>query len=391
MQSIEQVEQHFLENEKDAVEVGLHRAGLQLRRQRPEHRHRLRQPEGLERAQVARPARRGRRRARDGRADADQGRVRLRVRAAADARARHRAAASTSTSRTTRASATRRWSPRATSSSARRRRASCWPTSARTARKTRRSSASTIDTEQGGVRSGSRSPTSTTRSSTAWGGQYIDDFVDRGRVKRVYVQADAPFRMVPEDFNRWSVRNEHGRDGAVLGLRHVALGVRLAAPRALQRRRRPSRSTARRRPASAPATRWPRSSDSSRSCRTGIGLEWTGGLLPGARRRARRRRCSTRCRCWSCSCASRRCTRAGRIPTAVLLVVPLGILGAVLATTLRGMERDVYFQVAMLTTVGLSSKNAILIIEFAKENLEQRHGSRRGDDAAPCATACARS
>jgi multidrug efflux pump len=59
------------------------------------------------------------------------------------------------------------------------------------------------------------------------------------------------------------------------------------------------------------------------------------------------------------------------IPTAVLLVVPLGILGTVLAAILRGMERDVYFQVAMLTTVGLSSKNAILIIAFAKENLER--------------------
>jgi multidrug efflux pump len=59
------------------------------------------------------------------------------------------------------------------------------------------------------------------------------------------------------------------------------------------------------------------------------------------------------------------------IPTAVLLVVPLGILGTVLAATLRGMERDVYFQVAMLTTVGLSSKNAILIIAFAKENLDR--------------------
>ena len=58
------------------------------------------------------------------------------------------------------------------------------------------------------------------------------------------------------------------------------------------------------------------------------------------------------------------------VPTAVLLVAPLGILGAVLANTLRGMERDVYFQVAMLTTVGLSSKNAILIVEFAKANYE---------------------
>ena len=62
------------------------------------------------------------------------------------------------------------------------------------------------------------------------------------------------------------------------------------------------------------------------------------------------------------------------VPTAVLLVAPLGILGAVLANTLRGMERDIYFQVAMLTTVGLTSKNAILIVEFAKENLEKGAG-----------------
>src|SRR3546814_3949411 len=62
--------------------------------------------------------------------------------------------------------------------------------------------------------------------------------------------------------------------------------------------------------------------------------------------------------------------RSWTIPTAVLLVAPLGILGAVLANTFRGMERDVYFQVAMLTTVGLTSKNAILIVEFAKANLE---------------------
>ena len=91
-------------------------------------------------------------------------------------------------------------------------------------------------------------------------------------------------------------------------------------------------------------------------------------------RPGRRRRCSTRCRCWSSSCASRRMYESWAIPTAVMLVVPLGILGAVLATTLRGMERDVYFQVAMLTTVGLSSKNAILIIAFAKDNLAQGHG-----------------
>ena len=72
--------------------------------------------------------------------------------------------------------------------------------------------------------------------SLAWGGRYIDDFIDRGRVKRVYLQADAPYRMVPEDFSRWFVRNRAGSMVPVLGLCHFALGVRTAIPAALQRR-----------------------------------------------------------------------------------------------------------------------------------------------------------
>ena len=75
--------------------------------------------------------------------------------------------------------------------------------------------------------------------SVAWGGQYIDDFIDRGRVKRVMIQSDAPFRMAPEDFNKWSVRNAQGRDGAVLRVRHDLVGIRQPAPRALQRHRPP--------------------------------------------------------------------------------------------------------------------------------------------------------
>ena len=149
--------------------------------------------------------------------------------------------------------------------------------------------------------------------AVAWGSQYIDDFIDRGRVKRVIVQADAPFRMVPEDFDRWSVRNAQGRDGAVPRLRHLALGLRLAAAGALQRRvgdehqrraragrelgRRDGRSRAARR-AAAPGHR-----------------AWSGpARRTRSARRARRRRSSTRCRSWSCSCASPRCTRAGPCP-----------------------------------------------------------------------------
>ena len=79
------------------------------------------------------------------------------------------------------------------------------------------------------------------------------------------------------------------------------------------------------------------------------------------------------------------------IPTAILLAVPLGVIGAVIATALRGLERDIYFQVAMLTTIGLASKNAILIVEFAKEYVEHGHGRDRRRRCMPCAIGCARS
>ena len=70
--------------------------------------------------------------------------------------------------------------------------------------------------------------------SIAWGGRYIDDFIDRGRVKHVIMQADAPFRMAPEDFSRWYVRNAQGQMVSIGLVRHLALGVRVAAARALQ-------------------------------------------------------------------------------------------------------------------------------------------------------------
>ena len=72
--------------------------------------------------------------------------------------------------------------------------------------------------------------------AVAWGGRYIDDFIDRGRVKHVIVQADAPFRMVPEDFGRWYVRNAQGHMVSTGLVRELALGIRLAAAGALQRR-----------------------------------------------------------------------------------------------------------------------------------------------------------
>jgi len=205
--------------------------------------------------------------------------------------------------------------------------------------------------------------------SAAWGGRYIDDFVDRGRVKRVYVQADAPFRMTPEDFNLWSVKNDQGemvpfsafasshwdygsprleRYNGVPAMEiqgeaapGVASGDAMAEIERIAGELPPGFSVA-----------WTALSYQEREAGSQTPLLYTLSLLI----------------VFLCLAAL---YESWSVPTAVLLVAPLGILGAVLANTMRGMERDIYFQVAMLTTVGLTSKNAILIVEFAKENLEK--------------------
>ena len=203
----------------------------------------------------------------------------------------------------------------------------------------------------------------------AWGGQYIDDFMDRGRVKRVFVQADAPFRMAPEDFEKWSVRNAAG---AMVPFRAFA-STRwdFGSPR-LERYNGVSAMQI-----NGEAAPGVSSGDAMAEVETlvaqlprGIGLEWTGQSYQEREAGAQAPMLYTLSVLVVFLCLAA-LYESWSIPTAVLLVAPLGILGTVLAATFRGLDRDVYFQVAMLTTVGLSSKNAILIVEFAKENVEK--------------------
>ena len=205
--------------------------------------------------------------------------------------------------------------------------------------------------------------------STAWGGRYIDDFIDRGRVKRVYLQADAPFRMVPEDLQLWSVRNAQGE--MVPFSAFASSSWSYGSPRLeryeglpavqIQGEAAPGISTGEamaeieRLAAELPAgtnVAWTGLSYQEREAGAQTPLLYTLSLLV----------------VFLCLAAL---YESWTIPTAVLLAAPLGILGTVLAGWLRGLERDIYFQVAMLTTVGLTSKNAILIIAFAKDYLER--------------------
>jgi multidrug efflux pump len=205
--------------------------------------------------------------------------------------------------------------------------------------------------------------------AAAWGGQYIDDFVDRGRVKRVYVQADAPFRMVPEDFARWSVRNSKGE--MVPFPAFASWRWDYGPPRLERYNGSPSfEINGEAAPGVSSGTAMAEVEKLVARLPRGVGLEWTGQSFQEREAGAQTPLLYTLSVLVVFLCLAA-LYESWAIPTAVLLVVPIGILGTVLATTLRGMERDVFFQVAMLTTVGLSSKNAILIIAFAKDNLEK--------------------
>ena len=213
-------------------------------------------------------------------------------------------------------------------------------------------------------------PTSAINStlSAAWGGLYVNDFIDRGRVKRVYLQADAPFRMTPEDLNLWSVRSDAGRmvPFAAFATSHWEYG----SPRLERYNGMPAMEiNGEAAPGTSTGTAMREVERLAAQLPTGFGVEWTAVSFQERQAGAQTPLLYALSLLIVFLCLAA-LYESWSIPTAVLLVAPIGILGAALANTLFGLDRDVYFQVAMLTTVGLTSKNAILIIEFAKSNFE---------------------
>jgi multidrug efflux pump len=202
----------------------------------------------------------------------------------------------------------------------------------------------------------------------AWGGRYIDDFIDRGRIKHVRVQADAPFRMNPEDFNRWYVRSNSGQMVPVASFTRARWEtgspqlVRYNGVAALQIGGESA-------PGVSSGAAMQEIERLAAKLPAGFGIEWTGQSYE------ERSAGSQTPLLYTLSLIVVFLSLAAlyeswHIPVPILLAVPLGVIGAILATAARGYERDIYFQVAMLTTIGLASKNAILIVEFAKLNLD---------------------
>ncbi|WP_154918323.1 multidrug efflux RND transporter permease subunit AcrB [Klebsiella michiganensis] len=208
-----------------------------------------------------------------------------------------------------------------------------------------------------------------TTLGAAWGGSYVNDFIDRGRVKKVYIMSEAKYRMLPEDIGNWYVR---GSDGQMVPFSTFSTSRwEYGSPRLERYNGLPSMEIlGQATPGKSTGEAMNLMEELAGKLPAGIGYDWTGmsyqERLSG--NQAPALYAISLIVVFLCLAAL---YESWSIPFSVMLVVPLGVVGALLAATFRGLTNDVYFQVGLLTTIGLSAKNAILIVEFAKDLMDK--------------------
>jgi len=212
--------------------------------------------------------------------------------------------------------------------------------------------------------------------STAWGGSYVNDFIDRGRVKRVYVQGDAPYRQAPENLGDWFVRSSSGEMAPFSSFASTSWAT---APTTMSRFQGIPSFEFQGQPAAGKS-----SGDAMKRMEElasqipGTSVAWAGlsyqERLAGGQ--APLLYAISLIVVFLCLAAL---YESWSIPVAAMLVIPLGLIGAIFAVTLRGLQNDVYLQIGLLTTMGLATKNAILMIEFAER--AEKEGKRVIDAA----------
>jgi multidrug efflux pump len=216
--------------------------------------------------------------------------------------------------------------------------------------------------------------------STAWGGRYVNDFIDRGRVKRVYVQGEALYRSEPSDIGNWFVRNNQGQ---MVPFSSFATTAWQTAPTTLDRfEGYPSYELNGQAAPGKSSGQAMTEIEKLASQIPGVSVAWSGASYQErvASGQAPILYAISLIVIFLCLAAL---YESWSIPLAVLLVVPLGLVGAILFVTLRGLENDVFLQIGLLTTMGLTSKNAILMNEFAER--AEKEGKRVLDAAVEAA------
>jgi len=208
-----------------------------------------------------------------------------------------------------------------------------------------------------------------TTLAASWGGSYVNDFIDRGRVKKVYVMGKADSRMLPDDIGKWYVRNSSGT--MVPFSAFSTAKWQYGSPRLERYNGLPAMEIlGQAAPGKSSGAAMDLMEELAAKLPAGIGYDWTGmsyqERLSG--NQAPALYAISLIVVFLCLAAL---YESWSIPFSVMLVVPLGVIGALLFTTLRGLSNDVYFVVGLLTTIGLSTKNAILIVEFAKDLMDK--------------------